>query len=166
MRGRRAGSSIHLDVHIEVDPWLSVSAAHMIGEAVRERLREHHPSLEEIFIHIDPADAFGSSIPSNKGLEGFKGNGHMQTFNSYQQQEVEKVVRGVVEAHFEKMMAFERIRCHFLQGRLLVEVEVSMEPTISIKDGMLYARQAEELIMKSDPKISAVETQLRLTRCM
>lgn len=166
MRGRRAGSVIHLDVHIEVDPWLSVSAAHMIGEAVREKLREQHSSLEEIFIHIDPADAFASLASSNSGPEGFKGNGTMQMANFYQQQELEKVVRDVLSTHFDKVMAFERIRCHFLQGRLLVELEISMEPTLSIRDGMLHARQAEELIMKSDPKISAVETQLRLTRCM
>lgn len=161
LRGRRAGSFIHLDVHIEVDPWLSVSAAHMIGETVRQKLRDQHSSLEEVFIHVEPADAFAPSIPSTKD---FKCNGRVQTDNSYQQQEVEKVVHGLVQSDFNKVMAFERVQCHFLQGRLLVELEVSMEPTISVRDGMHHARKAEELIMKACPKISAVKTQLRLTR--
>eukprot|EP00250_Pteridium_aquilinum_P015161 c22420_g1_i2 orf=614-2557(-) len=162
LRGRRAGSSIHLDVHIEVDPWLSVSAAHMIGETTRQELRAHHTLLEDIFIHVEPADPFGPS--SHVTAEDSNCNGHMQTDNSYQQLEVERVVRGLVQSNFDKVMAFERVRCHFLQGRLLVELEVSMEPTMSIRDGMHHARKAEELIMKSYPKISAVETQLRLTK--
>lgn len=36
----------------QVDPWLSVSAAHNIGEAVRHQLRMHHPNVTESFVHI------------------------------------------------------------------------------------------------------------------
>jgi divalent metal cation (Fe/Co/Zn/Cd) transporter len=52
LRGRRMGSTIHLDVHIEVDPWLSVSAAHNIGDAVRQQVHKRHPNVTESFIHI------------------------------------------------------------------------------------------------------------------
>ncbi|XP_021856139.1 metal tolerance protein 2 isoform X2 [Spinacia oleracea] len=54
LRGRRAGSFLHLDVHIEVDPFTSVSAAHHIGENVRHRIHESHPEVVEVFIHIGP----------------------------------------------------------------------------------------------------------------
>lgn len=169
MRGRRAGSSIHLDVHIEVDPSLSVSGAHMIGETARQNLREHHSLLEEIFIHVEPAaDAFSRSIPPNDHvshdfIEKAQCISQVKSDNAQQQQEIEKAVRALVESDFAEVMAFERIRCHFLQGRLLVELEVSMEPTILIRDAMQYAQSAEEKIMDVYPKISAIETQLRLT---
>ncbi|PKI70500.1 hypothetical protein CRG98_009005 [Punica granatum] len=52
LRGRRAGSSLYLDVHIEVDPFLSVSAAHGVGENVRHQIHKCHPEVTEVFIHI------------------------------------------------------------------------------------------------------------------
>ncbi|PIA44477.1 hypothetical protein AQUCO_01700226v1 [Aquilegia coerulea] len=52
LRGRRAGSSIYLDVHIEVDPFSSVSAAHGIGENVRRHIQKSHAEVAEVFIHI------------------------------------------------------------------------------------------------------------------
>ncbi|KAK9282317.1 hypothetical protein L1049_005231 [Liquidambar formosana] len=55
LRGRRAGSSLYLDVHIEVDPFSSVSAAHDIGENVRRQIHSSHPEVSEVFIHIDPS---------------------------------------------------------------------------------------------------------------
>jgi len=55
LRGRRAGSSVHLDVNIEVDPFSSVSAAHDVGENVRDQIQKLHPEVAEVFIHIDPA---------------------------------------------------------------------------------------------------------------
>ncbi|RVX20498.1 Metal tolerance protein C1 [Vitis vinifera] len=53
LRGRRAGSSLYLDVHIEVDPFSSVSAAHNVGENVRHQIHKSHPGVSEVFIHID-----------------------------------------------------------------------------------------------------------------
>lgn len=37
---------------MQVDPWLSVSAAHNIGEAVRQQVHKHHPNVTESFVHI------------------------------------------------------------------------------------------------------------------
>ncbi|CAM6123747.1 unnamed protein product [Calypogeia fissa] len=53
--GQKMGSFIHLDVHIEVDPWLSVSAAHNIAEAVRHQVQRKHPEVAETFVHIESA---------------------------------------------------------------------------------------------------------------
>lgn len=48
---------VYVDV-AKVDPWLSVSAAHMIGETVRQKLRDQHSSLEEVFIHVGKCVTF------------------------------------------------------------------------------------------------------------
>jgi len=52
LRGRRAGSSLYLDVHIVVDPFSSVSVAHEVGEYVRRQINLNHPEVSEVFIHI------------------------------------------------------------------------------------------------------------------
>lgn len=71
LRGRRAGSSLYLDVHIVVDPFSSVSAAHGVGENVRRQIHKSHPEVSEVFIHIDPAYLqFSPSTMDQLGLEG------------------------------------------------------------------------------------------------
>ncbi|KAK9084189.1 hypothetical protein Scep_030660 [Stephania cephalantha] len=64
LRGRRAGSSLYLDVHIEVDPFLSVSAAHDIGESVRGQIQKSHSEVAEVFIHI--VSIFSSQVLTSK----------------------------------------------------------------------------------------------------
>jgi hypothetical protein len=40
------------NICMQVDPWLSVSAAHNIGDAVRQQVHKRHPNVTESFIHI------------------------------------------------------------------------------------------------------------------
>jgi hypothetical protein len=40
------------NICMQVDPWLSVSAAHNIGDAVRQQVHKQHPNVTESFIHI------------------------------------------------------------------------------------------------------------------
>lgn len=47
---RGAGSKSRMV--LQVDPFLSVSAAHDIGEAVRHQIQKHHSQVAEVFIHI------------------------------------------------------------------------------------------------------------------
>lgn len=37
---------------LQVDPFSSVSAAHAIGENVRDHIHKSHPEVSEVFIHI------------------------------------------------------------------------------------------------------------------
>jgi len=54
LRTRRSGSDALVDVHIQVDPALSVSEGHMIGERVRSRLIEEMDDVSDVTVHIDP----------------------------------------------------------------------------------------------------------------
>lgn len=56
LRTRRSGSDALVDVHILVDPSLSVSEGHQIGEAVRKRLIERLDDVSDVTVHIDPED--------------------------------------------------------------------------------------------------------------
>eukprot|EP01018_Ginkgo_biloba_P017496 Gb_14214 [translate_table: standard] len=163
LRGRKAGSMLHLDVHIEVDPFLSVSAAHNIGEAVRRRLQEHHAEVAEAFIHIDPADSHICSAIKNPS-SNFKEE--EEKFNSLvsstQQQEAERTVHHVLSSRFSEIMTVERVTCHFLQGKVLVQVEISMSPDMLIREAMDSALVAEKEILKAASEISSIDIQLRL----
>ena len=56
LRTRHSGSDVLADVHILVDPVLSVSEGHQIGEAVRHRLIETNEDVTDVTVHIDPED--------------------------------------------------------------------------------------------------------------
>jgi len=56
LRTRSMAGNILLDVHILVDPFLSVSEGHFIGDQVRLRLHQQFQSIRDITIHIDPED--------------------------------------------------------------------------------------------------------------
>ncbi|HHX35001.1 MAG TPA: cation transporter [Gammaproteobacteria bacterium] len=56
LRSRRMGGSYLIDVHIEVDEFLSVSEGHKIAEYVRLKLIESDKDISNALVHIDPED--------------------------------------------------------------------------------------------------------------
>ena len=56
LRTRRMGGNALVDVHILVDPRLSVSEGHQISEAVRAKLIKGFDEVSDVMVHIDPED--------------------------------------------------------------------------------------------------------------
>lgn len=56
IKTRRAGRDIFVDVHIQVEPRISVSEAHNIAEAARQELKRHAEHVTDAMIHIDAED--------------------------------------------------------------------------------------------------------------
>jgi len=56
LRSRSLGGQVALDVHVLVEPWLSVTEGHMIGQTVMERLLEQVDEVTDVIVHIDPED--------------------------------------------------------------------------------------------------------------
>jgi hypothetical protein len=56
LRTRRLGGHALADVHVQVDPWVSVSEGHRIAEMVQYGLIEQVDMLEDVTVHIDPED--------------------------------------------------------------------------------------------------------------
>ncbi len=67
LRTRKMADQVFLDVHIQVDPYLSVSEGHYIGEAVRMGLGKNFPELFDITVHID-IDEHVEGIPTSLPL--------------------------------------------------------------------------------------------------
>jgi len=54
MRSRKLGSSIYLDLHLEVDGNLSVSEGHDITEDVQKALISSNPKIIDVMVHLEP----------------------------------------------------------------------------------------------------------------
>lgn len=55
LRSRQSGGKIILEAHLLVDPHMSVSEGHQLGERVRATLLGHFSDIGDVVTHIDPA---------------------------------------------------------------------------------------------------------------
>ena len=53
-RARRVGSRIHADLHVQVDPKLSVEESHEVATKVERNLKAKMPDLASVVVHIEP----------------------------------------------------------------------------------------------------------------
>jgi cation diffusion facilitator family transporter len=51
---RRTGLRYHVDLHLEVDPELTVMASHEIAHAVKNHLIEQLPWVQDVLVHVEP----------------------------------------------------------------------------------------------------------------
>jgi len=54
IRTRKIGSSIYVDLHLEVDGNLTVSKGHLISEQVKKALIKSNPKIIDVVIHLEP----------------------------------------------------------------------------------------------------------------
>ncbi len=52
---RKTGLEYLVDIHIEVDPEVSVREGHGVGHAVKARLMKHLVTIKDVLVHIEPA---------------------------------------------------------------------------------------------------------------
>jgi len=56
LRARQVGGQITMDIHIQVDPNLTVQQGHEIASVVRQRIMEAPCEVVEVVVHIEPAE--------------------------------------------------------------------------------------------------------------
>jgi len=64
---RKMGYQFFVDMHLEVDPQMTVEHSHRIGHEVKDQVRAQIPSVRDVLIHIEPlkpAGAENSSPPA------------------------------------------------------------------------------------------------------
>ncbi len=78
LRSRHVGVDVALDLHVEVDPDLTVAEGHDIAVAVRRRLLVAFPDVVDVVVHVDPLgyhdaedQVLNASVPSDRvGRDG------------------------------------------------------------------------------------------------
>jgi divalent metal cation (Fe/Co/Zn/Cd) transporter len=54
VRSRGLPSAVHLDLHMEVDPRMTVADAHALAKQIERDLRAKFPGLADVVIHVEP----------------------------------------------------------------------------------------------------------------
>ena len=49
------GYLFFVDMHVEVDPQMTVQRAHQIAHEVKDTIRRELPAVHDVLVHIEPA---------------------------------------------------------------------------------------------------------------
>jgi cation diffusion facilitator family transporter len=51
---RKMGYQLYVDMHVEVDPQMTVLHSHEIAHAVKDKIRDAMPAVSDVLVHIEP----------------------------------------------------------------------------------------------------------------
>lgn len=131
LRSRKSAGDAFIDVHIQVDPRLSVSDGHQVGETVRRQLMDKVDIVSDVTVHIDPEnDESGFScneLPSR-----------------------EKVLSELKQqwSQFPEAM-IENVTLHYLSGKIHVDLDLPL-------DTLQNMNEAKSLVQKLKQAVSSL----------
>ncbi len=129
LRTRQMGEDALIDAHIIVDPRITVSEGHMIGDIVRDDLIRRFDDVMDVLVHVDPEDD-ESLLDHSKPLS---------------RAEVQKLLDHYL---VDFKVAIEDFRIHYLDGQ--IEVEVILPFAISEPPGQLEKIQKQCKLMTGE----------------
>ncbi len=128
LRARRMGPRVLVDLHVQVDPSTTVSDGHQVAERVREFVFREHGGVSEVLVHIDPE-------PDQDLAPGDQ--------LSRPRVEIESEVRRVAE-QVDGVRAVTHVMAHFLEGRVVLQVEIEVAPELRVREAAAVARSLRE----------------------
>ena len=52
---RKAGYYYFVELHVEVDPQMTVQRSHDIAHDIKDKIRSQIPAVRDVLVHIEPA---------------------------------------------------------------------------------------------------------------
>ncbi|KTC87514.1 MULTISPECIES: cation diffusion facilitator family transporter [Legionella] len=104
LRSRSMGGDIYIDVHILVNPYISVSEGHYIAQHVDKALVEQLDAVKDVTVHVDPEDD-ELNCPSL----------HLQNRTTVQE--------GLFLAWKRDFPELQTWTLHYLDGKMLIDLE-------------------------------------------
>jgi cation diffusion facilitator family transporter len=114
LRTRRMGNDVLVDIHIQVDPSISVSEGHQIGEWVSQKLISEFPHINDVIFHIDAED--------DTEIEHRNLPYPMLPLRAEVRESLDKAWHGILDKKYIK-----KIILHYLNQRINVDVFVTRE---------------------------------------
>ncbi len=138
LRTRKMGANILVDVHILVDPRLSVSEGHHIADRVETKLYEHIEDITDVTIHIDPENDEKvtpcRSLPTRSELL----------------QRMEGCWANIPESQL-----IEDLTLHYLDGELELEAWIPLDKMVSKGQAQQLSETLNRCIV-DDPEIKRI----------
>jgi len=142
LRTRRSGGDALVDLHVQVDPCISVSEGHQIGDTVRRRLLKQIDEVTDVTVHIDPEDDERESLSDKLPLRGDLLRGLQQKWTD---------IEGVDA---------EDITLHYLRGKLRIDLELPLSVLETATDPRGLINRIEQAA-KELPEVDSVHVSFR-----
>ncbi|GAB6141397.1 cation diffusion facilitator family transporter [Methylosoma difficile] len=136
LRSRQMGEDALIDAHIVVDPRITVSEGHCIGDSVRDELIGRFDDVMDVLVHVDPEDDEGL-FEHGKPLK-------------------RSDVKRLLERYFaDAKHHIEDFRIHYLDGQ--IEVEIVFPLVLSEEPhSLLTLKQQSRRMVAKERKIDNV----------
>lgn len=122
LRTRKMGNTVLADVHLQVNPYLSVSEGHYIAERVIHELRNKFPEMHDITVHIDPEDdevkSPSKDLPSRNKVMA-------EIYPAIQQVGIDQDIRNIV--------------LHYIDGKIEIEIFLKNSVTSDKLEALQHA---------------------------
>ena len=139
LRTRRMGGDALADVHIQVNPAISVSEGHHISEAVRSELIRNIEELTDVTVHIDTENDQAARRTHDLPLRS-------------------EVIRRAMEQFrdIDEVDDIEQVTLHYLDGKIQLQLLLPLALAEDPDSARGLVRRFQEAI-QDDPIISSVE---------
>ncbi|RKZ44420.1 MAG: cation transporter, partial [Gammaproteobacteria bacterium] len=128
LRTRKMGADALVDVHIMVNPRISVSEGHQIGEMVRTRLTHEIEDVTDVLVHIDPEDDRNSNSNLNLPLR----------------HEIISRLQTCWQS-LEASHAIEQFTLHYLSGKVTVDIYLPLSIAPELKEAQTLSQRFKDL---------------------
>lgn len=134
LRTRTMGSDIYIDVHIQVEPKISVSEGHFIAQHVSFAIYNKIDDVKDITVHVDPED--------DEVVQ--------PSFKLPDRQTIDKLFMNTWRKSYP---AFRHATIHYLDGALEIEVAFSEKVPLSLQADIDEVMQANKSIRSISPAL-------------
>ena len=137
LKTRKTGSEILVDIHIEVDPLMDVTRAHVIADEVKDNIMQNVINVADVLVHIDPEGEYDrTTSPTPK-------TGIIQ--------DIAKAAAGA-----EGILSCKNIRVHHAGDDLIASIKISIEPDLKIRAGYQKVAALRQRLMNIDRIIDVI----------
>ncbi|MCB1716741.1 MAG: cation transporter [Candidatus Competibacteraceae bacterium] len=129
LRTRRMGNDALVDVHVQVDPRLSVSEGHQIGEYVRTKLVQTIDEVSDVTVHIDSEDDADSYLCAGLPLR--------------------QTVTAALNQHWQSLLnpaQIRQINLHYLSGRIHVDLLLELSQDTDLQKARQLAQDLKNAV--------------------
>jgi len=144
LRTRRMADKVLADVHIRVDPLISVSEGHRIGDEVMATLKTRFPEVGDVVVHIDPEDDIVGDV--------------------YSKLPMRSVIVAEINTNLHKLqnnfdarfsLQPKNIVVHYLDDGCQIEIWMTMPDEATTRDCSLASSTIKDALMRIDNIVSA-----------
>ena len=116
LRSRVIGGEFLIDLHILVDPEMTVTEGHRVAEIVRRNLIKAFDNIQNVLVHVD------GELDSE-----------VETLYPVTRKELTRIVRTLI-AELDESISQAEIRVHHIQGKNFVDVFIKVRSEQTIGD--------------------------------